>query len=64
MGGSRTALNCFEFDFQCTYDMNYNDVNADQEIENGVYETETSSTGSLNFGLKFYTSDTFNYEGS
>ena len=53
-----------KFDFQCTYDMSYQDVHAGQEIENGVYQTETAATGSLNFGLRWFTGSDFAEEAT
>jgi len=39
--------------------MTYLDAQGGQEIENGVYETKTFSTGSLNFGLGFFTGSSY-----
>ena len=48
-----------KFDVQCTYGMTYLDAQGGQEIENGIYETKTFSTGSLNFDLDFYTGSSY-----
>lgn len=53
-----------KFDFQCKYDMNYQDVHAGQEIENGVFETETAASGSLKFGLRWFTGSDYATEAT